>query len=403
MQNDNPITRLLYAILSQKCLKDNNNSFSAICTMLSIFMNPELIPSHLQINWDKVAHHPLLEPEDDKEKKINGHAARMRYSRFKKQMDAACGDIPPPTPRKPRKSRVEKTKSPKKEKRAPDEIKREYESQRERNGEGRVKSEFVDGREGTGESLDMGSINSSAVQLAQRDLASGLGFDRGMSHTGQNVRHPNTLHFPDLDPIQIKPERKPSANILQSGGLYAHSQPQSHSHSNSPLRGFHPDFHSASHVTSSVSNSTLPNTPRMCIEEQEYSPAHSPSSHYAHPSHIHTHPGPSHRNTYDPRTEENFTEDMEVDLDEMMHSFEMPSQNGHDGHELYTSMMNDSAFAFGMGSPGLGLGMGMGGDSFDEFWSQDNGHGEGGGVRDEVVETVSVKKEARWEEGYRRV
>ncbi|KAL2066672.1 hypothetical protein VTL71DRAFT_2744 [Oculimacula yallundae] len=390
MQNDNPITRLLYAILSQKCLKD--------------------------INWDKVANDPLL-VED---KKINGHAARMRYSRFKKQMDAASGNLPPPTPRKPRKSRVEKTKSPKKEKRPGDGVKSEYERER------KVKSEFADrGREGTGESSlspnlsgfgerrtpDLGTMHSSAVSLAGQELASGLGLNLGNGH---NLNHRSPLHFEDAA-VQIKRERKPSANTLLSTGQYLQTQ-------NSPVGGpFPPEFHPGSqgqqHITSSVSNSTLPSTPRLCIEEQEYSPTHSPSQSqgypYQHPSHhSHVRPHPAYRQEYDPRAEESFNmdpEDMEdMDIDEMMHSFGMPTSKSlsQSGHELYSPLLNDSAFAFGMDSPGLGMGIGMDGGSYEEFWG--HGHGEGGtgnGEREKerVVGGVNVKKEERWEEGYRRV
>ncbi|KAK5660849.1 hypothetical protein OQA88_12220 [Cercophora sp. LCS_1] len=53
--NDNAMTRFLFAILQQKCLKD--------------------------IDWNKVAHDPILAQEI-----TNGHAARMRYSRFKAVM-----------------------------------------------------------------------------------------------------------------------------------------------------------------------------------------------------------------------------------------------------------------------------------------------------------------------------
>ncbi|KAK0626154.1 hypothetical protein B0T14DRAFT_509276 [Immersiella caudata] len=53
--NDNAMTRFLFAILQQKCLKD--------------------------IDWNKVAHDPILAQEI-----TNGHAARMRYSRFKAAM-----------------------------------------------------------------------------------------------------------------------------------------------------------------------------------------------------------------------------------------------------------------------------------------------------------------------------
>ncbi|KAI1324135.1 hypothetical protein F5Y16DRAFT_316305 [Xylariaceae sp. FL0255] len=53
--NDNAMTRFLFAILQQKNLKD--------------------------IDWNKVAHDPILAQEI-----TNGHAARMRYSRFKTAM-----------------------------------------------------------------------------------------------------------------------------------------------------------------------------------------------------------------------------------------------------------------------------------------------------------------------------
>lgn len=77
-------TRLLYAILSQKCLKD--------------------------IDWNKVARDPVLAEEI-----TNGHAARMRYSRFKKQMDGTPTVRKPRNPSaSPRKSKVEKNKFPNK-------------------------------------------------------------------------------------------------------------------------------------------------------------------------------------------------------------------------------------------------------------------------------------------------
>ncbi|KAK4133011.1 hypothetical protein BT67DRAFT_450717 [Trichocladium antarcticum] len=53
--NDNVMARFLFAILQQKCLKD--------------------------IDWNKVAHNPVLSQEI-----TNGHAARMRYSRFRAAM-----------------------------------------------------------------------------------------------------------------------------------------------------------------------------------------------------------------------------------------------------------------------------------------------------------------------------
>ncbi|THV50107.1 hypothetical protein BGAL_0165g00270 [Botrytis galanthina] len=64
-----------------------------------------------QIDWNKVAHDPILSQEI-----TNGHAARMRYSRFKKQMDNATSS--PVHARKiatPRRSRIEKKKPAKRE------------------------------------------------------------------------------------------------------------------------------------------------------------------------------------------------------------------------------------------------------------------------------------------------
>lgn len=100
MANDTATTRLLYAILSQKCLKDVN--------FLSALPISPLTPS--QIDWNKVAHDPILSQEI-----TNGHAARMRYSRFKKQMDGTSTVRRPRALPSPSKSRVEKsTKSPRK-------------------------------------------------------------------------------------------------------------------------------------------------------------------------------------------------------------------------------------------------------------------------------------------------
>ncbi|KAI1825214.1 hypothetical protein F4861DRAFT_210779 [Xylaria intraflava] len=75
--NDNAMTRFLFAILRQKNLKD--------------------------IDWNQVAHDPILAQEI-----TNGHAARMRYSRFKSAM---LGLEPTRRNRSgPPKSRVSKSK-----------------------------------------------------------------------------------------------------------------------------------------------------------------------------------------------------------------------------------------------------------------------------------------------------
>ncbi|KAH7370839.1 hypothetical protein BKA65DRAFT_25094 [Rhexocercosporidium sp. MPI-PUGE-AT-0058] len=413
MQNDNAITRLLYAILSQKCLKD--------------------------IDWNAVAHNPILNSEI-----TNGHAARMRYSRFKKQMDASTGTLPPATPRKPRKNRVEKTRSPKKEKKTGmggSGIKTEHERERDEKAKGKereergVKSEYA-AREGTGESLFSASASttasmigdrdgdtpeleggmiplpSPAASLAQHDLSSGLGVNF-------NPGQPEHLHFHNA--IQIKRERKPSANTLHSG-LYGHSQSHAHAHSHhkSPLRvphhlpgslEFEHQRHQQ-HVTSSVSNSTLPSTPRMCIEEHENDHGHGHMYEHEHgDSPTHSSHSQSHYTRHlDAEQQDSFglaSLDND-DMDELMHSFEMGQpEHGH-GHGIYSPLMSDGAFAFGMGSPGgMGLGMGSGGDLYDEFWNHN--HGQHGGESERMgggaagVGGTVVKKEERWEEGYRRV
>ncbi|KAK0122374.1 hypothetical protein ONS95_010615 [Cadophora gregata] len=414
MPNDNAITRLLYAILSQNSLRD--------------------------INWDKVANEPILNNEI-----TNGHAARMRYSRFKKQMDASTGNLQPPTPRKPRKNRVEKTKSAKKDKRPLGGPKTERDDEKEIKSEGKgkgkerehkrgVKSEYGI-REGTGESLlsssasMSGSLNrdtpelegglsmmpSPAVSLAQHDLSSALHHSHssglGMS-SFQNFSHASSsMSFADA--VQVKRERKPSAKTL-NGGLFTQAQAQSPQQISSEQLQFNLQMHNG---TSTVSNSTHPSTPRMCIEEHDqaydhrnshsqsqshtYSPNqnpardHSPHSHTCHPHH-----GP---NTHDSFGLASLGGDDDQELDELLHSFGMPgSEYGHGhghGHDMYSPLMAGGEFAIGMG-------VGMGVDAYDDgFWGA--GMGEGSGCLEGESSRMGgggavVKKEERWEEAYRR-
>ena len=85
MANYDATIRLLYAILSQKCLKDVG-PVSLNLIFMSPLSNPfTVLMSKYQIDWNKVAHDPILSQEI-----TNGHAARMRYSRFKKQMEGTA-------------------------------------------------------------------------------------------------------------------------------------------------------------------------------------------------------------------------------------------------------------------------------------------------------------------------
>ena len=367
----------------------------------------------------------------------------MRYSRFKKQMDAATGNLPPPTPRKPRKNRVEKTKIVKKEKKhvgMKTEGDRDGEKEIKTEGKGkererRIKSEYAI-REGTGESLlsssaasMSGSINrdtpdlegglsmmpSPAVSLAQHDLSSSLSHHHhGHSHghgLGMSSFQPSS-NMSFADAVQVKRERKPSAKSLNAG-LFANMQGQGQAQSRSPhLMSEQLNFQMPmQNGTSSVSTSTHPSTPRMCIEDHEQTYSHShPHEYSPHHDHIHDQSPHGHAYHHDLHTHPHDSfglasltndDDHDREMDELLHSFGMPSSaysNGHGhGTDLYSPLMAGGEFAFGMG-------VGVGGDGYDEFWGG-NGMEEGesermGGERGSGG-TV-VKKEERWEEAYRR-
>jgi hypothetical protein len=166
MANDTATTRLLYAILSQKCLKDVCHLCFISCPL---HIQPLSILISYQIDWNKVAHDPILSQEI-----TNGHAARMRYSRFKKQME---GTAPVRRPRNnnsgspsssPKKAKVEKnaTKSLRKVKeRAPSNATSE-----------RVKTEASESgygtAEGTPEAAGHETQNPSAGVIKREHLSS---------------------------------------------------------------------------------------------------------------------------------------------------------------------------------------------------------------------------------------
>jgi len=108
-----------------------------------------------QIDWNKVACDPILCQEI-----TNGHAARMRYSRFKKQMDGTATVRRPRGPNSPRK-KVEKKPSPRKGK-----SKAGGKQEDEDGGgyHGEVKSEPGSSRQGTVESDGDGGAGSERVE-----------------------------------------------------------------------------------------------------------------------------------------------------------------------------------------------------------------------------------------------
>jgi hypothetical protein len=91
---DGSITRILYAILNQKDPK--NVSTRPLQLPL---LPPTDSADFPQTDWDKVAHDPIVSQEIS-----NSHAARMRYSRFKKEVETAS------SVRVPRRKEMQTTK-----------------------------------------------------------------------------------------------------------------------------------------------------------------------------------------------------------------------------------------------------------------------------------------------------
>lgn len=97
--NDNAMARFLFCILQQKDLKDVSVlGYAGYAVYIS---RPPRLTSK-QIDWNKVAHNPILTQEI-----TNGHAARMRYSRFRASL---LGIEPQRRNRGPNKSKVTKSK-----------------------------------------------------------------------------------------------------------------------------------------------------------------------------------------------------------------------------------------------------------------------------------------------------
>lgn len=104
MPTDGAISKFLYVIMKQLDLKSVSCSF--------VKDDGHCAQSSSQIDWQQVA---------DQLDITNGHAARMRYSRFKQQMEGV-----PPTARKarntaPRQKKAKPDKSDKKDKKQTDE------------------------------------------------------------------------------------------------------------------------------------------------------------------------------------------------------------------------------------------------------------------------------------------
>lgn len=104
------------------------------------------------------------------------------------------------------------------------------------------------------------------------------------------------------------------------------------------------------------------------------------------------------------------------DMDELISSFGLPGESHHhhahgQSQGMYSPLGMSGGFGLGVGVEGGGFGMGV--DPFGEYWDaheqqqqcgNGGGHGPGGMVMESAaVGAVAVKKEERWEEGYRHV
>jgi len=292
-----------------------------------------------------VAHDPILSQEI-----TNGHAARMRYSRFKKQMDGTAPVRRPRNPASPRKSKVEK-KGKKIKKR--DQSDDEAEKIKLEVGEVGINPAHSESERNTpepGSATETSTQNSSFMSSSTgsmglclptpRETPSFQGLSSGMG-LGLQTKTPRQSHSP----------------MLASSSLSPHSTPHM-----TPIIKHEPGLSSSSRM--GIQRSGYPLTP---VESQ--SQTQTPS-----PSFCGGGVGAG-----------------ECDMNEFMTSF------GYEG-----SFGNAGSFgSMGIGlSPGMGLG-GMGlADPFVGSWQ--GTYGQGHGDDEDEEEDVPVKREERWDEGYRQ-
>ena len=135
------------------------------------FSNLMIADINQQINWEKVAEDPILSQEIS-----NGHAARMRYSRFKKQIEASNESLAishssssstTSASRKARKSRIIKSK--------------------QRRRESHVKEEALDDEDAAGTSFDSKTSSNSArdIQTPEPEIRGALPVPAGQGIRAQ--------------------------------------------------------------------------------------------------------------------------------------------------------------------------------------------------------------------------
>ncbi|KAJ4307041.1 hypothetical protein N0V88_000416 [Collariella sp. IMI 366227] len=170
--NDNAMARFLFAILQQKCLKD--------------------------IDWNQVAHNPILTQEI-----TNGHAARMRYSRFRAAMLGL-------EPQRRNRTNANKSKVSKKKKDETPKPKKEEPEHSSGSGIGNIKME---------NRVDITTVKSERRSVSQAlpqptqppapmATPAMMKTEPGVANAYQHIHHPSIF---SVSSPRVKNERLPTA------------------------------------------------------------------------------------------------------------------------------------------------------------------------------------------------
>jgi hypothetical protein len=199
--------------MSQRRNSTPHPAFLPLALLFQPIIIQKLTLSLNQIDWNKVARDPVLAQDQI----TNGHAARMRYSRFKKQIDGTAGQPtrkqrnPNPSPRKPKvEKKIKKTKK--------DESRRE----------GRIEEEAGEDSqsgyqtEGTPEAEVGSSFAESAVNSPiKREPSTGLAGTSSNGSGSGSLYSPTPLHHTPSPSMEMM---SPTNEMMTSFGMPGQEQ-----------------------------------------------------------------------------------------------------------------------------------------------------------------------------------
>ncbi|KAL2018649.1 hypothetical protein VTK56DRAFT_552 [Thermocarpiscus australiensis] len=240
--NDNAMARFLFAILQQKCLKD--------------------------IDWNKVAHNPILAQEI-----TNGHAARMRYSRFR----AAMLGLEPQ-----RRNRTSANKSRVSKKKKEDSVKPKKEEGDSSSGDGKVKIENTTDTKATTVKSERRSVTTQQPPAPSQPPAPMtrpemmMKTEPGLAHYSHHTQ-PLVSASPRIKQERI-PINPPVTEASASASAFSIAAPITPNPSSTPT-AYGNDVHSRMHMRlltpcsdSDVTQTFLPHSPApttTCSSEQQ--------------------------------------------------------------------------------------------------------------------------------------